>query len=207
LALALSSCGAADYHYVKNSDAQLYFKVPAEWARVDQKSLDAAEINGVDPSSQTAKMLDDLTWSIAYDAASDPKTDHIFGGAVAEPVVYAKVIDLLEQQQGGLSLDAMRNFLLPVTAEARESARGEGRLLPGFELLGDAVLTPGDGLRGVRDIFSYQVQGQQQTFDQTVLANEKLTKVYLLLVRCSAACYTDRRDELDDVARSFTVRG
>ena len=74
-------------------------------------------------------------------------------------------------------------------------------------LLGDSVLTPGDGMRGVRDVFSYQVQGQQQTFDQTVLANEDLTKVYLLLVRCSSACYSDRRDELQEIAQSFTVRG
>src|SRR5262245_57796253 len=89
--LLVSGCGASEYHYVKNADDKLYFKVPTSWGEVDGEQLRQAETSGVDPDSRTAQVLDELTWSVAYDDATAPTPAHIFGGLIDEPIVYAKV--------------------------------------------------------------------------------------------------------------------
>ena len=57
-------------------------------------------------------------------------------------------------------------------------------------------------------IFNYRVggQGELSTFDQTAYTNDDASRMYLLLIRCSARYYRDRGSEVRDVATSFTVR-
>ena len=75
------------------------------------------------------------------------------------------------------------------------------------ELVHSEVLTPSDGLHGVRVIFDYELtNGVLHTFDQTALVNNAGTMLYLLIIRCSTSCYRDRIDELNTIATSFTVR-
>jgi hypothetical protein len=204
LVATLTACSSSGYTYVKNSDDKLYFKVPAEWARIDQGALDVEQF--ADPDSATAKVQKALNWSIAYDAADQPSPRHIFGPHAAEPVVYARVQRLPPDDRGEVSFDNMRDLLLPVTAKARQGAMQQGVQLTGFEPLADDVINPEAGLRGVHLIFNYNVGGLLQTFDQTVLANDDASKVYLLLLRCSAKCYNERKDEISAVTKSMTVK-
>jgi hypothetical protein len=217
-AVMLTACGSPDYTYVKNSNDKLYFKVPATWERIDQGALDSEQF--ADPESSTARVQKALNWSIAYDADTDPSPRHIFGPHAEEPVVYARVQRLLADEQlaglggiasnfsrrGEISFDKMHDVVLPVTSTARQAAAQQGIALPGFELLIDEVITPGDGLRGVHSVFNYRVNGVVQTFDQTVLANDDASKEYLLLVRCSARCYREQSDEISTITKSMTVR-
>jgi hypothetical protein len=114
-------------------------------------------------------------------------------------------------QQNEVSLDMLRNAFLPVTDDARqaaeESAGAGGTGLTGFELVNDQVLTPANGLRGVRVVYDYELGGGVlHTFDQTALVNNDGSKLYLLIIRCSTSCYRARSGELDTIAKSFTVR-
>jgi hypothetical protein len=200
----LTACGTPGYTYVKNSGDKLYFKVPAEWSRIDQGALDGEQF--ADPDSATAEVQKALNWSVAYDADDSPSPRHIFGPRAAEPVVYARVQRLPPDDRGTVSFDSMRDLLLPVTTTARQTALQQGVQLTGFELLADEVINPEDGLRGVHSVFNYNVSGTLQTFDQTVLANDDASKVYLLLVRCSAKCYRERTDEIKPITKSMTVK-
>jgi len=204
LAATITACSSSGYTYVKNSDDKLYFKVPAGWTRVDQGALDVEQF--ADPDSATAKVQKALNWSIAYDADDRPSPRHVFGPVAAEPVVYARVQRLPPDNRGAVSFDNMRDLLLPVTETARQGAMQQGVQLTGFEPLADEVINPEDGLRGVHLIFNYKVGGVLQTFDQTVLANDDASKVYLLLVRCSAKCYSEQKDEIRTVTESMTVK-
>lgn len=201
---AVTACGSSGYTYVKNSDDKLYFKVPAEWERIDQVALDGEQF--ADPESATAKVQKALNWSIAYDADAKPSARHVFGPLAEEPVVYARVQRLPPDDRGAVSFDTMRDLLLPVTETARQGAMQQGVQLTGFEPLVDDVINPEDGLRGVHLVFNYKVGGVLQTFDQTVLSNDDASKVYLLLVRCSAKCYEERKDEIETVTESMTVK-
>jgi hypothetical protein len=44
------------------------------------------------------------------------------------------------------------------------------------------------------------------TFDQVALTNSADTKVYLLLVHCTATCFSHDKAQISTVINSFTVR-
>jgi hypothetical protein len=204
--LAAAACGSPEYEYVKNSAEKTYFKVPSSWRPVDQAALDEWAI-GADPDSATAKIRDQLLWTVAYDADSAPAAAHVYGMLpTPEPVAWAKVEQLLPEQSDAVSFDALRDAVMPVTDAAREQAAQAGSTLTDFELLHDEVLTPDDGVRGVRVVFNYALLGQLHTFDLTALVNNDASRLYMLFVRCSARCYSERADELDGIVTSFTVR-
>lgn len=207
VAVTLAACGAPQYTYVKNSGERTYFKVPRLWHRVDQAALDEA-LSPDDPNSQAAAARQQLIWSIAYDADAAPAPVHLFAGDGDQPFVYATVRQLTQAQRDQMSFDNLRNAILPVTDGARQSAAQAGLPLDGFELLSDEVVHPRTGIRGVHIIFNYRVggQGELSTFDQTAYTNDDASRMYLLLIRCSARYYRDRGSEVRDVATSFTVR-
>ncbi|GAA4229819.1 hypothetical protein FHR32_000049 [Streptosporangium album] len=109
----------SEFTYVRQDDGQTYFKVPAAWRKVDQKALERA-VTGEDPESATAQLRRQLVWSIAYDAHTAPSADHLLGyGTGDEPFVFARVAKLLPEEQDAVSLNGMRNSILPVTAPIR----------------------------------------------------------------------------------------
>lgn len=206
LALLVSACGAPEYAYVKNSEQQLYFKVPRSWQQLDQEAVDEWA-TAADPDSATAKVRDQLMWTVAYDAADEPDLDHLTTIAAASaPVVWAKVERLLPDEGSKVSLDWMRDYFLPVTDDSREAAAQVQALLPGFELLHDEVLTPERGLHGVRVVYNYSLRDRLQTFDLTTLVNDDASLLYMLFIRCSARCYNEHAEQVQDVVASFTVR-
>jgi hypothetical protein len=207
-ALALvTACGSNKFEYVKNSQQKTYFKVPASWKKINQDEVNEATFG--DLSSATAQARAQTVWTVAYDASSVPTGDHVaISYPAAEPVAHAMVGPIDEEARGGISLDFLRDIGLPVTTTAREQAAQDPTFgFSGFELLHDEVLTPSEGLHGVREVFNYRLPGGDlQTFDQTVLINNDASQFYLLQVHCSASCYMDRGDELQTVVTSFTVR-
>ncbi len=203
LAGFLTACGSSQYTYVKNSDAQVYLKVPRSWTAINQEALDA-EVSG-DPSSASGQLERMMSWNAAFDADKKPSAQHIQSIDVSDPIVWVKVRDLRPAEANGMSLDLMRNLRLPVTPAARQSAGIDETM--GFELLADGRLNPRKGLYGVRTVFNYKLATQVQTYDQTVLINDRHSKLYYLMARCSAQCYKERRSEIQAVVDSFTVKG
>lgn len=201
-----AACAAPEYTYVKNSGQKTYFKVPHEWHETGTNSLDDV-LSGTNPDSAGADVRQQSWWSVAYDADNNPDAKHLLTSAVTdEPIVYARVAQLSESQHNIVSLDMLRNVFLPVTDDAREAAAGSVDLT-GFELVHDEVITPSDSLHGVRVVYDYELpNGVLHTFDETALVNNAGDKLYLLLIRCSTACYRERAAELDTIATSFTVR-
>lgn len=205
-AIMAAGCGAPEYEYVKNSEEQTYFKVPRSWQKVDQDALNLWAADA-DADSQLGKLRQELMWNVAYDASKAPSATHVYSLIpTPDPVAWAKVERLAPAQSNRISFDALRNMVLPVTEDLREASAQAGSMLSGFELLHDEVLTPAEGLRGVRVVYNYELLGVLHTFDLTALVNNDASRLYLLFVRCSARCYTERADELNSIVTSFTVR-
>jgi hypothetical protein len=208
--VSASGCGKGEFTYVTNSDDKTYFKVPSAWVQVDTTDVDNVFLGG-NPQSQRAQVLKQRRWSTGYDASSRPTAGHMVSAyPTEEPVVYSLVLHLVPEMQDAVSYDYLRDVFfphLPVTERAREQAAVAGFGLDGFELLHDAVVTPSDGIRGVRVIYNYELGGSMvHTFDLTAYTNHDSSVVYLLLIRCTARCYRERSAELGDIATSFTVR-
>ena len=127
--VTVAGCGSGQYHYVKNSSDNVYFKIPSSWSQVDQGSLEA-EVNG--PDSATAQVAREQHWVVAYDAAADPSVEHVLSVATpTDPTVFARVSQLSPEQLSQVSLDSLRNLFLPVTSSARQQAAASGQAFEG----------------------------------------------------------------------------
>jgi hypothetical protein len=198
---AASGCSAPDHTYIANRPNKTYFKVPATWHEIDERALKPAATKA-SPSPGS-----DSEWVVAYDAATAPSVAHLGATDTPEPIVYVSVRPVSTEEGGQVSLDNLRDLVLPVTATARAAAGSSSTTFSGFSLVSDSVLTSKSGLRGVHEVFQYRVRGGPlQTFDETAYTNKDGNKVYLMLLRCSSECYQARRSELDSVVTSFTVQ-
>jgi hypothetical protein len=210
LVAGLAGCGGADFTYVMGNDGQSYFKVPASWQKVDQKALDRKIFGDMD--SATAQVRKQLSWTIAYDAYRTPSADHLLdpAGGSDQPFAFAMVLNLTKPERDKVSLDGLRNMMLPVAASPelrKQMEETPGYPYKRFELLRDEVLPPQDGVRGVHVVYNYKVLGGPvQTFDQTAYLAADGTRVSVLLLRCSAMCYRSRTQEFERIAQSFKVK-
>lgn len=210
-ALGLAGCVTSDYTYVRDSAGLAYFKVPSTWRKVDHAPIVQA-LNGTDPESATARLQEELIWGAAFDgAAVDPGPQNFIPTSPAagdEPFVYATSWDLTEKQRDAVSLNTLRNQILPVTADLRAQYEQLGDFpFTQFELLADEVLDPGGGAQGVHVRYNYRIRNVgMQTFDQTVFLTRGGTRIALLLIRCSPECYERRGKELDAIAKSFKIK-
>jgi hypothetical protein len=93
-----------------------------------------------------------------------------------------------------------------VSAAARQAVPSTFPLTD-FQQLRDEVLTPGrQGVHGVRETFNYTDPGvASDTFDEIALTNADQTEVYLLVIHCTTACYSNDQAEINDVMTSFTI--
>ncbi|MGI5126495.1 hypothetical protein ACQEVB_06720 [Pseudonocardia sp. CA-107938] len=201
VALGLIGCGAPSWNYVTSKEEHTYAKVPVAWRDVSAGIPPSSSVFGLDPST--------VSWVRAYDADAAPSIDHATGtAATAAPTMVAVVFTLPEQARGGVSLDSLRDVIFPISERSRRLLEMQpGSALSGFKLFGEQTLTPGNGLRGVRSIFSYSINGgQAQVFDQTAYTNDDASKIYLIMVRCALDCFAKNSAEIDNVASSFTVR-
>ena len=194
LGVAVAGCGAPQYTYVANSGADTYFKVPYGWHQIS-----AAALKKVTGSSSGV-------WTVAYQAGSRPNASDLLSFDTSQPFVFSEIGTLSATGMNELSYDSLRDFFLPVTSTARSTASSEGFPYTGFSQIRDQVLTPGQGVHGVRETFDYTDQGVTDTFDEIALTNPDQTKVYFIVLHCTSSCYSSDKTEINDVMSSFTIR-
>ncbi len=202
---ALTGCGAPSYVYAADSADQAYFKVPAGWHEVSPQYV-AETQESLLTRSLAGAAGGPFTWSRAYAATASPSSISLLEASNA-PVVYASVQDLRDSLRAELSFDVMRDLLFPVTSTAREEAAEAGDTLSGFVLINTSTITNKYGMRGINELYEYDIAGQPDAFDQTVLTNAATTKLYLLLVQCYQACFVAHEAQIAAVVSSFTVGG
>jgi hypothetical protein len=194
LGVTVAGCGAPQYTYVANSGADTYFKVPYGWHQIS-----AAALKKVTGSSSGV-------WTVAYQAGSQPSASDLLSFDTSQPFVFSEIGTLSSTGMNELSYDSLRDFFLPVTSTARSTASSEGFPYTGFSQIRDQVLTPGQGVHGVRETFDYTDQGVTDTFDEIALTNPDQTKVYFIVLHCTSSCYSSDKTEINDVMSSFTIR-
>ena len=67
-------------------------------------------------------------------------------------------------------------------------------------------ITAKQGVHGVRETYQYTFPGGMvDTFDEDVLTNADATTAYMLVVHCTATCYSQNETSINTVLSSFTV--
>jgi hypothetical protein len=197
LGVTVTGCGAPQYTYVANSSQSTYFKVPYGWHKIDggalQKAVQAA-LGSAGPG-----------WQVAYQAGKASDANDFLSFGADQPFVFAEIGSLTSTSSQQLSYDSLRDFFLPVTSTARQSEPA-GYPLTGFKQIRDQVLTPGQGVHGVRETFDYTYLGSADTFDEVALTNAEDTVVYFMVLHCTTSCYSTDQTQINDVMSSFTIR-
>ncbi|HEY2550527.1 MAG TPA: hypothetical protein VGI64_08120 [Streptosporangiaceae bacterium] len=200
-AIGIAGCISPGFNYAANTSDHTYFKVPTGWSKVSTDEL-ASALNGGQPAPISSGL-----WLVGYDASSSPTARDATNSAADKPFVTGLVEHINQTATSSLSYDGLRDFFLPVTSGARQSAAASGFPLTNFHLLQDQMLTPGQGVHGVREVFQYTYPGGvTDTFDQVALTNADATVVYALMLHCTTGCYQHQQSQINTVMKSFTVR-
>jgi len=197
LGVTVTGCGAPQYTYVANSGESTYFKVPHGWHKIDGAALQKVEAELQYPVGG---------WQVAYEAGGNPSANDFLGFGSNQPFVFAEIGSLTQAGSQDLSYNILRDIFLPVTSTTRQ---GEPPNYPlsGFKQIRDQNLTPGLGVHGVRETFSYTLNGgPTDTFDEIALTNAEQTVVYFLVLHCTSSCYSSDQTAINDVMSSFTIR-
>ncbi|MGW0805452.1 hypothetical protein [Nonomuraea sp. NPDC002799] len=207
--LMLPACaGQPDYTYVRDKTGTTYFAVPSSFTQLNAQPIESY-LWGNHPNSQAARSHAQRVWSTAFDQAAVPSVNHLLGSQ--DPFVYATVHQLTEERRGTISLNGLRDFVLPVTTQMRQlylqqvAATGQQPMFRNFELLADEMLTLADGARGIRVRFNYQIGGDVQTFDHTAILDAKGATVSVMLIGCQSVCFVKRAAEFDKIASTFKL--
>jgi len=198
LGVTLSGCGAPQFTYVANSGASTYFKVPHGWHKINDSAL-SSEMQRVIGNSGGG-------WTVAYDGGTSPSAGDFLSFGAAKPFVFAEVGQLSSTVSNELSYDVLRDIFLPVTSNGRQSAAAQGFPFTDFKQIRDQTLTLSQGVHGVRETFDYSYAGGTDTWDEIALTNAVQTVVYLLVLHCTASCYSNDQTDISNVMSSFTIR-
>lgn len=205
LLAAVSACGAPAYTYATDSQDQTYFKVPSSWYQINSREV--AEVqSALLAKSPLGSPAGSYSWTRAYSALANPPADRILT-ASTEPIVYVSVQNMGATLRSELSFDVMRDVLFPVTATARQEAAAAGAKLTGFQQIASTTITNKYGMRGINELYEYNVGGVPDAFDQTVLTDVGTDKLYVMLVQCYQTCFLANQKQIATVINSFLVRG
>ncbi len=205
LLAGVSACGSPAFTYATDSQDQTYFKVPSSWHLVSQEELALVQSELLSKSPLGA-YGGSYSWSRAYSALADPPADRILT-ASTQPVVYVSVQNLNSTLRSELSFDLMRDVLFPVTPTARQEASAAGDKLTGFDQISSTTFTTQYGMRGINELYEYEIDGLPDAFDMTVLTNVTSDKLYVMLVQCFQTCFLANQKQIANVINSFLVRG
>jgi hypothetical protein len=198
----VAGCAAPENHYVAEKPGtapagSVYFTVPHTWTAFPAAAITAAE-HGWSDDAATKSVLDATAWQEAFDAAPDPSLVHVLGTATSDrPTVYASLRSLYAAETGTASTDALRDLVVPVST------------------LGSAVRVVTDekvhqgATEGIHLVLAYSPGAglPEETIDQTAYLSDGNDAVYLLVVRCSTACYGAHTDQIRSVTSSYTIQG
>jgi hypothetical protein len=203
LGVTLAGCAAPQFTYVANSSSgantSTYFKIPYGWHKISASSL-SNELKAETGGSGGG-------WTTAYEAGVKPTASDFLAFGTTQPFVFAEVGQLNSTASSALSYDSLRDFFLPVTSTARQTAATQNFPLTSFKQIRDQTLSLAQGVHGVRETFDYTYTGGiTDTFDEVALTNADQTVVYLLVTHCTNSCYSKDLSQINDVMSSFTIR-
>lgn len=195
--ILLASCSSTGYHYLKSSEDRTYFKVPDEWRVFDEHEVIDSIGKQLSPRERQLRL--DTSWQVGFDASKKPNLDkHIAAATAKRPVGLATVEELDFDASDTLSTEALRNFYFPID-QAFDQKTGE--------VVSYENLEPDGGFHGIHIVAEIDDEkGRTITFDQTSILDQAQSKLYTLLVTCSAHCYDHYQDKIERVVDSWTVR-
>ncbi|MBU3642515.1 MAG: hypothetical protein FGM48_01095 [Candidatus Nanopelagicaceae bacterium] len=196
----LSACTPSKQYEGSKSDGA-FFTVPNGWQKVDGTALNKVEAKNA--NQDELDRLSMVTYQAGFTKAKkiDPK-DIFLLEPTKDPVLYVRIRDLFPEERNAISLNTLRNLVLPITDYLDGTIPNDRK----FELYDDQEINEVGG-RGVSLLYSFDYNGVNETVNQVALMSNDQNKIYVFIIRCSTECYNKNIDEIDEIVNSFTVKG
>ena len=201
IALAMLSACTPSKQYEGSKSEGVFFTVPKGWIKIDGKALAKEE-------SRSANQNDlDRLAMVGYQAGFSKlkklsARDVFMLQPTAEPVLYVRIRDLFPEERNAISLNTLRNLVLPTTQYADGSIENNRN----FKLINDQEVVEKGG-RGVLLEYSFDYDGTNETVKQAALYSNDQNKIYVFILRCATTCFNKNRSDIEEIVKSFTVRG
>jgi hypothetical protein len=204
LLAVLAGCAAPAYTYAADKPDAAYFRVPSSWYPIPGAGL--ADIDQtVLASSLAGPQGGQLSWSRGYVGANTLNLSSVLLGS-SVPIVYASVQDLSSPVRSALSYNIMKDLIYPVTTSVRQAAEKSGATWAAtFQPIRSTLISHGDGVHGLIEEFTYQINSRTDVVLEAILTNTPTTKLYQLFVQCYASCFLKHKSQIDAILQSFTV--
>jgi hypothetical protein len=201
-ALFLVGCGAPSKIYAKDAQLGVYFTVPAGWYEISEEDIRAYEVEGADDAAKNKADL--VLWQKAFSAGKETKAKNILQLEPPESLTaFARVRALTVQESDAMSYNGLRDLVLPVT----ELITGQSQVVEDFELIDEQEIVSEEA-RGLQTVFSFTPKsGGNETVHQTALLSNDRGAIYFFLVRCTTECFDQDKETVDEIVKSFTVKG
>jgi hypothetical protein len=201
LVLGLTGCGESSKLYPASKSEGVFFSVPTNWKALSTASLNKYEKESTEPEGAARQAL--VKWQIAYTTNKKLKVSEVFNlTAPSKPLAFARVRDLESSEINSVSYNTLRDVIVPVT----QIIEGDDPSAPDFQILVDQEVVQ-KGARGVQTVYSFSIDGKEQTINQTSLMSNDRTKLYIFVVRCTTECYNKNKKKIEEIVSSFTVEG
>ena len=198
--LALTSC-ASSQQYAGSKKDGAFFTVPNGWNQISNSALNKVE--GATTDQAALDRLSLVSYQVGYTPTKNMTPKEVFALAPTDqPVIFARFRDLFPEERNAISLNALRDIILPITGYQAGTQKNDRN----FQLSDDQEITEKGG-KGVSLLYSFDYDGVNETINQTALYSNDQNKIYLFIVRCSTKCYNKNIDQIDKIVKSFTVRG
>ena len=201
IALLLLSACAPSKQFAGNKSDGAFFAVPNGWTLISNEDLNTEEGNTTNQNDLDRLAM--VTYQVGYTSAKSLSARQVFTlEPTNDPVVFARFRDLFPEERNAISLNSLRDVILPITSYTNGSKTSQNN----FQLIDDQEIVQKGG-KGVNLVYSFDYNGTNETVNQTALYSNDQNKIYLFIVRCSADCYNTHSAEINQIVKSFTVRG
>lgn len=199
---SLAGCGAPSKIYAKDTELGVYFTVPSGWHEISEEQIRSYEVEGADAAAKSKADL--VLWQQAFSASKETSARNILQLEAPKALTaFARVRALTFEESDAMSYNGLRNLILPVT----DLIAGTSEVVDDFALL-DETEVIAESARGLQTVFSFTPKGgKNETVHQTALLAEDRSSIYFFLVRCTTECFNDSEALVDEIVKSFTVKG
>ena len=191
LAMVLAGCAAPTQQYVAAKG--MYFALPKAWKAVPAQQMQTAQEGWTDDAGQV--FAQSVQWQGAWSAGGANADEVLAAAAQEQPVVFAFVRNLLQVEQQGIAKDitgALQDLVVPASTLTQDELQTER-------------LKRGD-FRGIHQFATYPAAGALQTTEVVSMLSPGKDRVYVLLVRCSDACFSRNGGTINSIFDSLTFR-
>jgi hypothetical protein len=196
----LSGCSASQQYAGSKQDGA-FFAIPNGWFQISNDELNKEEAKSTNQDDLDRLSL--VTYQVGYSAVKKVTPEQVFLlDPTPHPVIFARFRELFPEERNSISLNALRNVILPVT----DLLDGTLENTRNFQLIDDQEIVD-KGATGVNLVYSFDFKGENETINQTALYSNDKSKIFLFIARCTTECYNKNIDQIEKIVNSFTVRG